>query len=416
MAGTELEAQDRGNRSKVKGKKIIVGVSGGIAAYKAAELVRLLTKADVHTRVAMTMNATRFVAPLTFEALSGNRVIWDMFGQEMTAMDHITWGQEADLVIIAPATANFIAKIAHGIGDDFLSTMILAATAKILVCPSMNSQMFMSPAVRDNLRLLNDRGIMVMAPGEGQLACRTEGPGRLPEPEDIMEQAWSLLSRQDLSGLRILVTAGPTVEFIDPVRYITNRSTGKMGYALARAARHRGASVTLVSGPTMLTPPSGIIFRGVKTAEEMRRAVFEHRPNCDVIIKAAAVSDYRPRESKKNKIKKGTDPLSIELIKNPDILEQLGNTKKESPCVLVGFAAETEETLSNAEEKLRAKNLDMIVANDVSRTDAGFEADTNIIKMIFRDGHVEDSPLMTKDEVADLVLDRIRSLTGLSGQ
>ena len=416
MAGTELEAQDRGNRSKVKGKKIIVGVSGGIAAYKAAELVRLLTKADVHTRVAMTMNATRFVAPLTFEALSGNRVIWDMFGQEMTAMDHITWGQEADLVIIAPATANFIAKIAHGIGDDFLSTMILAATAKILVCPSMNSQMFMSPAVQDNLRLLNDRGIMVMAPGEGQLACRTEGPGRLPEPEDIMEQAWSLLSRQDLSGLRILVTAGPTVEFIDPVRYITNRSTGKMGYALARAARHRGASVTLVSGPTMLTPPSGIIFRGVKTAEEMRRAVFEHRPNCDVIIKAAAVSDYRPRESKKNKIKKGTEPLSIELIKNPDILEQLGNTKKESPCVLVGFAAETEEILSNAEEKLRAKNLDMIVANDVSRADAGFEANTNIIKMIFRDGHVEDSPLMTKDEVADLVLDRIRSLTGLSGQ
>ena len=416
MAGTELEAQDRGNRSKVKGKKIIVGVSGGIAAYKAAELVRLLMKADVHTRVAMTMNATRFVAPLTFEALSGNRVIWDMFGQEMTAMDHITWGQEADLVIIAPATANFIAKIAHGIGDDFLSTMILAATAKILVCPSMNSQMFMSPAVQDNLRLLNDRGIMVMAPGEGQLACRTEGPGRLPEPEDIMEQAWSLLSRQDLSGLRILVTAGPTVEFIDPVRYITNRSTGKMGYALARAARHRGASVTLVSGPTMLTPPSGIIFRGVKTAEEMRRAVFEHRPNCDVIIKAAAVSDYRPRESKKNKIKKGTEPLSIELIKNPDILEQLGNTKKESPCVLVGFAAETEEILSNAEEKLRAKNLDMIVANDVSRTDAGFEADTNIIKMIFRDGHVEDTPLMTKDEVADLVLDRIRSLTGLSGQ
>jgi phosphopantothenoylcysteine decarboxylase/phosphopantothenate--cysteine ligase len=400
----------------VKGKKIIVGISGGIAAYKAAELVRLLTKADVYTRVAMTKNATRFVAPLTFEALSGNRVIWDMFGQEMTAMDHITWGQEADLVIVAPATANFIAKIAHGIADDFLSTMILAATAKILVCPSMNSQMFMSPAVQDNLRLLNDRGIMVMAPGEGQLACRTEGPGRLPEPEDIVEQAWSLLSRQDLSGLRILVTAGPTIEFIDPVRYITNRSTGKMGYALARAARHRGASVTLVSGPTMLTPPTGIIFRGVKTAEEMKRAVFKHRPNCDVIIKAAAVSDYRPRESKKNKIKKGTDPLSIELIKNPDILEQLGNTKKDPPCVLVGFAAETEEILSNAEEKLRAKNLDMIVANDVSRADAGFEADTNIIKMIFRDGHVEDSPLMTKDEVADLVLDRVRSLTGLSGQ
>ena len=400
----------------MKGKKIIVGVSGGIAAYKAAELVRLLVRADAVTRVAMTPNATRFVTPLTFETLSGSRVIWDMFGQEGTAIDHITWAQEADLIIIAPATANFIGKIAHGIGDDFLSTMILAATARILVCPSMNSQMFMSPAVQDNLRLLRERGISVVEPEEGQLACRAEGPGRLPEPEDIMEHAWSLLSPQDLSGLRILVTAGPTVEFIDPVRFITNRSTGKMGYAVARAARRRGASVTLVSGPTSLKPPSGIIFHRVKTAEEMRKAVFEYRPNCDVIVKAAAVSDYRPRQSLGQKIKKGTDSLSLELVKNPDILEQLGNVQQESPCVLVGFAAETEDVLSRAEEKLRAKNLDMIVANDVSRPDAGFETDTNVVKMIFRDGHMEDSPLMTKDEVADLVLDRIRVLAGLSGQ
>ena len=396
----------------MKGKRIIVGISGGIAAYKAAELVRLLVKADVYTRVAMTQNATRFVSPLTFEALSGDRVIWDMFGEEGGSMDHITLGQETDLVIIAPATANFIAKMAHGVGDDFLSTMVLAATAGILVCPSMNSQMFDNPAVRYNIALLKERRFTVMEPGEGHLACGTEGPGRLPEPEDILEQAWVLLSRQDLSGLRILVTAGATVEPIDPVRYITNRSTGKMGYALARAARRRGASVSLVSGPTSLKPPSGVTLFPVKTAEEMRQAVFENRPDCDIIIKAAAVSDYRPRDTAEHKIKKGEESFSLDLVKTPDILAQLGGTKKEYPCLLVGFAAETEDLLANAKEKLIAKNLDMIVANDVSRDDAGFEADTNIVKMIYGDGHVEDSPLMTKDEVADLVLDRVKSLTG----
>ena len=394
----------------MKGKTVIVGITGGIAAYKAAEVVRLLVRADVYTRVAMTSNATRFVSPQTFEAISGNRVIWDMFAQEGPDMEHITWGQEADLIIIAPATASFIAKVAHGIGDDFLSTMILAATAKIMVCPSMNSQMFMNPAVQDNLSLVKERGITVMEPGEGQLACRTEGPGRLPEPEEIVERAGILLSQQDFSGLRVLVTAGATIEPIDPVRYITNRSTGKMGYALARAAKRRGASVTLVSGPTTLTPPYGVTFCGIKTAEDMRQAVFENRPNCDIIIKAAAVSDYRPRESAQHKIKKGPDSLSLELIKNPDILAELGATKKESPCVLVGFAAETEELLLNAKEKLKLKNLDMIVANDVSRDDAGFEADTNVVKMIYADGNIEDSSLMTKDAVADLVLDRVKIL------
>jgi phosphopantothenoylcysteine decarboxylase/phosphopantothenate--cysteine ligase len=394
----------------MKGKKIIVGISGGIAAYKAAELVRLLVKAEVDTRVAMTLNATKFVAPLTFEALSGNKVVWDMFGQEGIAMDHITWSQKADLIIIAPATANFIAKMAHGIGDDFLSTMILATTAKIMICPSMNSQMFMKPVVKDNLGLLKKRGIKVMEPGEGQLACHTEGPGRLPEPEEIVEQARILLSRQDFSGLSVLVTAGPTVESIDTVRYITNRSTGKMGYALARAARRRGASVTIVSGPTTLMPPYGVEFCSVKTAEEMRKAVFENRADCDVIIKAAAVSDYRPRHSLQHKIKKGEDSISLDLVKTQDILAQLGDTKKESPCILVGFAAETENLLANAEGKLRAKNLDMIVANDVSRDDAGFETDTNVVKMIYGDGHVEDLPLMTKDEVADMVLDKVKEL------
>jgi len=394
----------------MKGKKVIVGVSGGIAAYKAAELVRLFVRADVHTRVAMTSNATRFVGPLTFEALSGNRVIWDMFQQEGTALDHITWSQETDLIIIAPATANLIAKLAHGIGDDFLSTMVLAATARILVCPSMNSQMFMNPSVQDNLRLLRERAITVMEPGEGSLACHTEGPGRLPEPEEIIEVARALMTQQDLSGLKILVTAGPTVEPMDPVRYITNRSTGKMGYALARAGCQRGASVVLVSGPTSLKPPSGVAFCGVKTAEEMRKAVFENCSECDMIIKAAAVTDYRPRQSAQQKIKKDGDSLLLEMVKTPDILAELGGTRKESSLILVGFAAETEDLLSNAREKLSAKGLDMIVANDVSRNDAGFETDTNKVKMIYKDGQVEDSPLMSKDEVAHLILDRVKAL------
>jgi phosphopantothenoylcysteine decarboxylase/phosphopantothenate--cysteine ligase len=394
----------------VKGKKIVVGITGGIAAYKAAELVRLLTKADAQTQVAMTLNATRFVTPLTFEALTGNRVIYDMMSQESPDMEHITWAQEADLVIIAPATANFIAKMALGFGDDFLSTMILAATARILVCPSMNTRMFINPAVQNNIRLLKDRGITVMEPGEGELACRTTGPGRLPEPLEIMEMAERMLTIADLSGLNILVTAGPTIEPIDPVRFITNRSSGKMGYAIARAARRRGASVTLVSGPTALTPPSGVKFHPVKTAEEMKKIVFDRFTACDMIIKAAAVADYRPRQIALQKIKKGSDTLSLELLRNPDILNELGALKKNSPCILVGFAAETEDMLSNAQKKLEAKNLDMIVANDVSRSDSGFETDTNIVKMIFRDGKIEQSQLMSKDEVANLILDRAQAL------
>ncbi len=394
----------------MKGKKIIVGISGGIAAYKAAELVRLLIKADAYTQVAMTSNATWFITPFTLEALSGNKVIYDMFSQEGFGMEHITWGQEADLIIIAPATANFIAKMAHGIGDDFLSTMLIAATAKILVCPSMNTRMYMNAAVQDNIRQLKARGITVMEPSEGELACHTEGPGRLPEPQEILEQAEILLSSQDLSGLKILVTAGPTIEPIDPVRHITNRSTGKMGYALARAAKRRGAAVTLVSGPTALKPPNGLTFYSVRTAEEMKKAVLENRPNCHIIVKAAAVSDYRPREKAAQKIKKKSDSLSLELIRNPDILALLGATKKDSPCILVGFAAETEELISNAKEKLEAKNLDMVVANDISRDDAGFEANTNIVKILYRDGEIEDSALMSKDDLANLVLDRAVTL------
>ncbi|MBW2110000.1 MAG: bifunctional phosphopantothenoylcysteine decarboxylase/phosphopantothenate--cysteine ligase CoaBC [Deltaproteobacteria bacterium] len=394
----------------MNGKEVIVGVTGGIAAYKAAELVRLLKREDLMVRVAMTKSATRFVTPLTFEALSGERVIHRMFHREGSAIDHIRWGQESDLIIIAPATANFIGKMAHGIGDDFLSTCVLAATAKILICPSMNVKMFENRAVQENLNLLEKRGFMVMDPTRGDLACGTEGPGRLPEPAMIKERAMMLLSRQDLSGLKIMISAGPTVEPIDPVRYISNRSSGKMGYAISRAAVRRGAQVILVSGPTGLNPSSGLTFLPVKTAEEMKRTVFENRSGCDIIIKAAAVSDYRPREYAGQKIKKGAESLSLHLVKNPDILAELGSERGDSSTILVGFAAETEELLLNAEKKLRSKDLDMIVANDVSRKDAGFETDTNLVKFIYRDGRVEEVPLMAKDRVADLVLDRARAL------
>jgi phosphopantothenoylcysteine decarboxylase/phosphopantothenate--cysteine ligase len=394
----------------MKGRKVIVGVTGGIAAYKAAELVRLLVKEGAVTRVAMTRHATKFVTPLTLETLSGNRVVADMWDPETRPLDHITWGQESDLIILAPATANFIGKMAHGIGDDFLSTVVIAATARVLVCPSMNTQMYLSQAVQENLRILRARGYTIMEPGSGELACHTEGPGRLPEPEDIVEEARRLLSRQDLSGLRILVTAGATLEPLDPVRYMSNRSSGKMGYALARAASMRGAKVTLVSGPTTLKPPRDVALSRVKTAEEMRRAVLAECQQYDVIIKAAAVLDWRPKETAAHKIKKGRGVQTLELVENPDILAELGCSRGNRRCVLVGFAAETQDLVANAQEKLKKKNLDLIVVNDVSREDAGFEADTNAVKIVYRDGLMEELPLMPKQEVADQLLDRIKVL------
>ena len=394
----------------MKGRKVIVGVTGGIAAYKAAELVRLLVKEGAVTKVAMTHNATKFITPLTLETLSGNRVVRDMWDSETHPLDHITWGQDSDLIIVAPATANFIGKMAHGIGDDFLSTLVIAATARILVCPSMNNRMYLNPAVQENLRLLRTRGCVIMDPAEGDLACRTEGPGRLPEPGEIVEEARMLLSDQDLAGVRILVTAGATLEPLDPVRYMSNRSSGKMGYALARAARRRGARVTLVSGPTALKPPRDVALSCVRTAEEMRRAVLSECREADVIIKAAAVLDWRPKETAEHKIKKGRGVQTLELVENPDILAELGCNRGNSRCLLVGFAAETQDLLTNAQEKLKKKNLDLIVVNDVSREDAGFEADTNAVKILYRDGRLEELPLMTKQELADQLLDRIRTL------
>lgn len=389
-------------------RKIIIGVTGGIAAYKIPELVRIFIKAGHDVRVAMTKNATWFIAPLTLETLSKNKVITDMFEGSTDPLAHITWGQESNLVIIAPATANFIAKAAHGIADDFLSSMVVATTAPMLICPAMNSEMYANTITQENIKKLANKGYTIMKPGEGELACNTEGPGRLPDPTDIAEQAFHILEAQNLKGLKIMVTAGPTIEPIDPVRYITNRSSGKMGYSIARKAAMQGADVTLISGPTNIKPPLGVNFIKINTAEEMKNAVFAHRTEMDVIIKAAAVADYRPALSADQKIKKTEKDISINLVKNPDILSELGSTKSKPDQILVGFAAETENILTNAKDKLTRKNLDMIVVNDVTAENAGFDVDTNRVTFIFKNGTIEELPLLIKDEVAAHILDKIK--------
>jgi phosphopantothenoylcysteine decarboxylase/phosphopantothenate--cysteine ligase len=392
----------------VAGKKIVLGITGSIAAYKATELVRHLKKAGAAVHVAMTANATWFVTPLTFETLSGNRVIKDMFSQDGTSIDHVSLGQESDVIVIAPATANFLAKIAHGLGDDFLSTLILATTVKTLLCPAMDKEMFSNSIVQANILRLKERDFIVMEPEEGILATGAIGLGRFPDPSSIMEEIRRILSDHDLEGLKALITAGPTIEWIDPVRIVTNRSTGKMGYALARAAWRRGAEVTLVTGPTHLDPPKGIEVITVNTAEEMREAVLNNYREKDMVIKAAAVSDYKPLRKTQEKEKKKGIPITVEMIPTPDILAELGKDKGD--ITLVGFAAETTDHIANAIDKIKKKNLDLIVVNDVSREDRGFAADSNEVRMIDREGNEEAVPLMSKEDVADRILDRVKRL------
>ena len=394
----------------LQGKCVVLGVTGGIAAYKAAELLRLLVKSGAEVHVVMTRSAQEFVAPLTFQTLSGHPVHTELFSliQEQE-IGHISLADRADLVLVAPSTANLIGKVANGIADDLLTTTIMATRAKVLFAPAMNSNMWENPLYRENQEKLESLGYHFIEPAYGELACGWEGRGKLPDPQDIFNAAQSLLGNNDLEGKTVLVTAGPTREEIDPVRFLSNYSSGKMGYAIARAARNRGAKVVLVSGPVHLPEPKGVETIRVGSAQEMYRAVMSQAESADLIIKAAAVADFRPIVRGAQKVKKGrAETMTMELQRNPDILAELGQQK--GSRVLIGFAAETEELLKHAHEKLTHKNLDMIVANDVTQEGAGFDGDTNIVRFLTADGRVEELPRMTKEAVADILLDRARAL------
>jgi phosphopantothenoylcysteine decarboxylase / phosphopantothenate---cysteine ligase len=396
----------------LNGKSVLLGISGGIAAYKAAELVRLLTKSGASVRVVMTANAQRFIAPLTFQALSGNPVGTDLFDLEYESqIGHIHLARTADLVVIAPATANLIAKIASGIADDYLTTILLATTAPIVVCPAMNVKMYEHPMTQRNLNSLRGFNYHIVEPEVGELACKEEGAGRLAELSVIVETARRLLTPSSLEGKRVLISAGPTWEAFDPVRFISNPSSGKMGYALASVAYRRAAEVHLVSGPSSLPEPHGVHFQKVTTACEMRDVIVVHAPRMDVIVMAAAVGDYRPLQASPQKLKKLENEVGITLARNPDILGQLGESRASSRRpILIGFAAETENLIENATEKLIQKNLDFIVANNLTQSGSGFGCDTNQVKIIDRGGIITELPPLTKAEVAERVFDRIEAL------
>ena len=396
----------------LNGKKIVLGVTGGIAVYKAVDLVSRLRKQGAEVRVIMTEHAQQFVTPLTFKEISGNKVavsMWDS-NQEFN-VEHISLANWADAFVVAPATANILAKMANGIADDLLSTTLLAAQAPIIVCPAMNTGMYQNPITQENIAKLEAHGVTVMPPAVGYLACGVSGPGRLPEPQQIVEFIDDFFAKKDgdMVGLKVLVTAAGTREPIDPVRFVGNRSSGKMGYAIAQAAAQRGAKVLLVTGPSALAIPANVKGVKVETTNEMLEAVMEAYDKMDVVIKAAAVADYRPRDVADQKIKKKTDDaLTVVMDKNPDILKELGARKAHQ--VLVGFAAETQNLLDNAREKIVKKNLDMIVANDVTAAGAGFNTDTNIVKFLYPSGEVRSLEQMAKTEVANLLLDAVMEL------
>lgn len=398
--------------------KIALGVTGGVAAYKSAELVRRLQQEKLDVQVLMTRAAQEFITPLTFAALTGNKVITDMFARDdaapanlESAIEHIAVAQRIDLLLVAPATADVLAQFAHGIAGDFLTTLYLATKAPVVVAPAMNVNMWEHPATRENVSALRARGVHVVDPGEGYLACGMVGAGRLAAIEAIVEKVCSVLGlRHDFEGQTVLVTAGPTREDVDPVRFLTNRSSGKMGYALAEAALRRGAHVVLVSGPTNLPAPPAVDWVPVRTTEEMREAVREHAPEANIVIMAAAVSDYRPAMAQTQKIKRAGERLTLELEPTPDILAELGRERRGGAGprqILAGFAAETSRVAENAREKLAAKGADMIAANDVTQEGAGFDGDTNIITLFMRDGREIPLPKLTKFEAANRILDHI---------
>ncbi|MCR4441174.1 MAG: bifunctional phosphopantothenoylcysteine decarboxylase/phosphopantothenate--cysteine ligase CoaBC [Peptococcaceae bacterium] len=389
-----------------KGKNIVVGVTGSIAAYKSAELVSLLKKKEARVYCVMTQAAREFITPLTLRTLSQNPVFTGMFDEpRLWKVEHVGLADSADLVMVVPATANIIGKLCHGIADDLLTTVIMAAKAPVLLAPAMNVNMYMNPIVIENIKKLKEFGYHFVEPEEGELACGYQGKGRLADLETILERAEELLVKErPLCGKKVLVTAGPTREPLDPVRFLTNHSTGKMGYAIARQGRLLGADVTLVSGPSALRPFSGVKLIKVETAQEMKDAVISEYENSDIIIKAAAVGDFRPKTRSVEKIKKqSAGGLCLELENNPDILAELGQRK--GSRILVGFAAETTGVIKNAAEKIAKKNLDFIVANDITKPGAGFAGDTNQVTLIFADGREKKLPLMEKDSVAREILE-----------
>ena len=401
--------------------RITLGVTGGVAAYKSAELVRRLQQEGHTVQVVMTRAAREFITPLTFAALSGQKVITDLFGAEGSAsgeanldsaIEHIAVAQRTDLLLVAPATADILAKFARGIADDFLSTLYLASTAPVVVAPAMNVNMWQHAATQENLATLRARGVRIVEPGEGYLACGMTGPGRLAAQEEIVKAVQDVLwAGQDLAGETVLVTAGPTCEDIDPVRFLSNRSSGKMGYAVAEAAARRGAKVILVSGPTSLEAPQGVERQDVRSTREMLDAVVRNFAQASIGIFAAAVADFRPAEPAASKIKRGMESVTLRLEPNPDILATVARDKGER--LVVGFAAETENVAENARKKLTQKNADLIVANDVTVEGAGFDYDTNIVTLFSRDGRDLALPRMSKAEVADKILDEALRLRGV---
>ena len=397
--------------SEMKKPCVVLGVTGGIAVYKACELLRLLQKRGIDVFVVMTQNACRFVAPLTFETLSGHPVAVDTFDRPQTwEVEHIALAKRADLFLIAPATANIMGKMACGIADDMLSTTVMATRAPVLVAPAMNTGMWENAAVQQNVKTLRARGVEIVAPVSGHLACGDSGAGKLEDVEVIAERACELLfAKKDMEGLRVMVTAGPSREALDPVRYISNRSSGKMGYASTQAAQKRGAEVTLLSGPVAIEAPQGVKLVPFTTTQELLDRASELAREQDLLIQAAAPADYRAKEVAPQKIKKqGGEPMTFTLVENPDVAATLGKAKR-SGQVFVGFAAETNDVLAHARDKLARKNLDMIVANDVTRPGAGFDVDTNIVTLITKDGQ-EALPMMSKAEVAQRILDRALAL------
>ena len=393
--------------------RVLLGVTGCIGAYKAAEILRGLQRENVDVQVIMTRHATEFVQPLTFEALSGHKVITEMFDRpDYSEIEHIRVAREADLLLVAPATANIIAKFAHGIADDFLTTVYLSNTNPVLIAPAMNVEMWRHAATQQNLTVLRSRGVDAINPDDGYQACGEIGVGRLAEPEYIVSRALAILrssgSSKDLAAETVIVTAGPTIEDLDPVRFLTNRSSGKMGYAVAEAARDRGARVTLVSGPTNLAPLSGVDTVQVRSALQMHDAVIKRLSDSTVFVGCAAVADFRPTDPSPQKIKKqGKSHITIELEPTEDIIGDVAKVAHGNGLVVVGFAAESEKLIANAEAKLKSKNLDLIVANDISRAEAGFDVDENAVTIISRDGEKIDIPLASKRVIADRILDEV---------